>query len=113
MAGSWETDLPDDAAPATAEAQLPVALVTNADGAQARGLVLDLLDAGYRVVLTGRLLAALARHLSGLDDRVYAIAADMADPWQAQRMRELVVARFGRLDEIIAADTGAVAHAAA
>lgn len=112
MAGSQDTNFHDSARPETARRELPVALVTNADGSDGQGLVLDLLDAGYRVVLTGRHAAALTHYLHGLDDRVYAIAADLADPWQAQRMRELVIARFGRLDEIIAADTGEVAHAA-
>jgi NAD(P)-dependent dehydrogenase (short-subunit alcohol dehydrogenase family) len=91
-------------------ATLPVALLTNADSEHSSNLVLDLLDAGYRVVLTGRYATVLTRTLHGLDDRVYAIAADIEDPKQFQYLRERVVAHFGRLDEIIAADTGDVVH---
>lgn len=91
-------------------ATLPVALLTNADSERSSNLVLDLLDAGYRVVLTGRYATVLTHSLHGMDDRVYAIAADIADPTQFDLLRERVVAHFGRLDEIIAADTGNVVH---
>lgn len=92
----------------TRSAMLPVALITNADSENSSNLVLDLLDAGYCVVLTGRHAAPLARKMHGLDDRVYAIAADLDDPAQRERLRDRVIDRFGRLDEIIAADTGEV-----
>jgi NAD(P)-dependent dehydrogenase (short-subunit alcohol dehydrogenase family) len=112
MAGIQESHIGDVTRPAPTPSELPVALVTNPDGGHGHGLILDLLDAGYRVVLTGKQASALTRHLHGLDDRVYAVAANLDDPWQVERTRELVIARFGRLDEIIAADTGEVAHAA-
>lgn len=88
-------------------AGLPVALVTHADGEAGRRVTLDLLHAGYRVVVTGKRAGELTRSLHGHSrDRVWAIAADLGDPWQARQLSTRILERFGRLDHIIAADTG-------
>jgi NAD(P)-dependent dehydrogenase (short-subunit alcohol dehydrogenase family) len=81
----------------------PVALVIDTGG-DTPGLVHDLLDAGYRVVLTGPRAGKLTRALHEQSpQRVYAIAANMTDPWQSQQVRARVLARFGRIDEVISA----------
>lgn len=78
-----------------------VVIVTDAGTESGRHLVEELLDAGYRVALTGPHAAALTHSLHGRSaGSVMAVAADMTDPWQSERVRDSVVARFGRIDLI-------------
>ena len=91
-------------------AALPVALLINTDSERSSILVLDLLDAGYRVVVASRADPDRTDLLPAADDRVHLITADIDDPLRLAELPKQVVARLGRLDEIIVADTGKVVH---
>jgi NAD(P)-dependent dehydrogenase (short-subunit alcohol dehydrogenase family) len=76
-----------------------VALVTGAGSGIGRACALALLDAGYRVALAGRRLAALQETAAlGSTADTLAVATDVADPDSVAALFAQVEARFGRLD---------------
>ncbi|MGX5696638.1 SDR family oxidoreductase [Agromyces soli] len=74
-----------------------VALVTGAGSGVGRACARALLDAGWRVTLAGRRLDALEQTAAGRAGAL-AIAADVSDPAEIERLFAAHDARFGRLD---------------
>ncbi|MGB3481421.1 MAG: SDR family NAD(P)-dependent oxidoreductase [Mycobacterium sp.] len=84
-----------------------VVLVVDADTDQSYEYARALLDRGVRVVVTARTTGSLARILSNQSrNSVFAIAADLRDPWQRRRLCERVVAEFGQVTYVVDGHTG-------
>jgi NAD(P)-dependent dehydrogenase (short-subunit alcohol dehydrogenase family) len=78
-----------------------VALVTGAGKGIGKAVALALLEAGYRVVLTGRQsapLEALAQGAVSKGQQAIAAPCDVTDPAAVERLFGLIHQRFGRLD---------------
>ncbi|RDH79669.1 SDR family NAD(P)-dependent oxidoreductase [Mycolicibacterium moriokaense] len=85
----------------------PVVLITHADCDEGYRQAQQLLAAGHRVVVTAEHVSRLSRVLLGHEaGRVYAIAADLADPSQRSLLLARCEARFGRVTQIIDGRTG-------
>ena len=77
------------------------AIVTGAGSGIGRAVALALLDAGYRVALAGRHMAALDATValaSDMGERALTHATDVGDPQSVRAMFAAVRSRFGRLD---------------
>ena len=78
-----------------------VVIVTDGGTEAGRRAVDELLAAGCRVAVTGPHAAALTHSLHGRSaSKVMAVAADLSDPWQTERLRDSVLAHFGRIDVV-------------
>ncbi len=88
-----------------------VALVTGAGTGIGKAAARALLNAGFRVVLTGRSidkLTAAIKDIGGNDGNALAVACDVGDPDSVQRLFEATKQKFGRLDVLFNnAGTGA------
>lgn len=72
-----------------------VVLVTNAGSEAGSRVAHELLEQGYRVAVTDRNMINLVRLLHGYGaGRVFAVAADLTDPWQAEQLLVRVAERF-------------------
>lgn len=84
-----------------------VALVTGAGSGVGRAVVLKLSAKGWAVALVGRRLEPLTESISlagqAAAARLAAFSCDVGDPAAVQALRDAVLARFGRLDAVIAA----------
>jgi NADP-dependent 3-hydroxy acid dehydrogenase YdfG len=79
-----------------------VVLVLNAGTDTGSTIARELLNAGFRVAVTGRQASALTRILPGYSsDQVLAIAADTDDRSQLSRLISRVESRFGRIDAVV------------
>jgi NADP-dependent 3-hydroxy acid dehydrogenase YdfG len=89
-----------------------VALVVDAGTDAGYELARELLGAGYRVAVTSRHATELARVVHGYSSsRVLAMAADIGDPAQFQRLIRRIQDRFGRVDLILrAGDSSKTEH---
>jgi NAD(P)-dependent dehydrogenase (short-subunit alcohol dehydrogenase family) len=74
-----------------------VAVVTGAGSGVGRVVTLELLDAGYRVVLAGRRAEAL-RETAGADPAALVVPTDVADPGSVAALFAAVRDAFGRID---------------
>ena len=82
-----------------------VVLVVNAGSEAGSRVARRLLGQGYRVAVTDRNMINLVRILHGHGaSRVFAVAADLNDPWQVERLLVRVAERFGRIDSFVSAD---------
>lgn len=85
--------------------EVRVVLVINAGSEAGTRVARELLGQGYRVAVTDRNMINLVRILHGnAAGRVFAVAADLDDPWQAEQLLERVAERFGRIDSFVSAD---------
>lgn len=75
--------------------------ITGSSRGLGRALVLEVLEAGHRVVATARNPAALEDVVRQYPDRVKAVALDVTDPEQATRAVQQAVDRFGRIDVLV------------
>jgi NAD(P)-dependent dehydrogenase (short-subunit alcohol dehydrogenase family) len=93
----------------TADTTTTVVLVLDGDTDAGYRMARTLLADGCRVAVTGRHPDRVVRVMHGHSaDRVLAIAADVTDQRQWNRVTQLVRDRFGRIDTVIRAeDTGA------
>jgi short-subunit dehydrogenase involved in D-alanine esterification of teichoic acids len=93
----------------TADTTTTVVLVLDGDTDAGYRMACKLLADGCRVAVTGRHPARVVRVMHGYSaDRVLAIAADMTDQRQWNRVTQLVRDKFVRIDTVIRAeDTGA------
>lgn len=84
-----------------------VALVTGSGSGVGRAIVLKLAAEGWRVALTGRRTEPLAETIAlagaAAADRLTAFPGDVGDAVVVQRLRDAVLARFGRVDAVVAA----------
>jgi 3-oxoacyl-[acyl-carrier protein] reductase len=86
-------------------AQGPVVLITGAAGGLGTGLVRAFRDAGWRVAAGYHV-----RPLASEDDRVWPLALNVVKPGEPERVVEVVVTRWGRLDALVN-NAGVVADA--
>jgi NADP-dependent 3-hydroxy acid dehydrogenase YdfG len=93
----------------TADTATTVVLVLDGDTDAGYRMARKLLADGRRVAVTGRHPDGVVRVMHGYPaDRVLAIAADMTDQRQWNRVTEAVRDRFGRLDTVICAEDTAL-----
>jgi len=79
-----------------------VVLITGGGSGIGQGVARAFLDNDARVAVVGRRQAKLEETLAGYPaDRVLAIAADIADPQQAEGVVDTVVSHFGALDVFV------------
>ncbi|WP_234196697.1 SDR family NAD(P)-dependent oxidoreductase [Pseudacidovorax sp. NFM-22] len=81
-----------------------VALVTGAAGGLGRAIALAYAQHGARLVLSDREgdgLHEVAAQCASLGAAVHAVAADLAEPAQVQRLAEQAQAAFGRIDLLV------------
>ncbi len=81
-----------------------VAIITGGGTGIGRAVAAKLLSSGWALVLNGRraeVLQATAEALDPHGDRVAVVAADIAEPATGQRLVEMALARFGRLDLLV------------
>jgi len=86
-----------------------VAVIPGGGGAIGSALAIGLADAGAAVAVSGRTkdrVDEAAARVVGAGGRALAVTADAADPGEAQRTIDDVVAEFGRVDIIINAIGG-------
>jgi meso-butanediol dehydrogenase/(S,S)-butanediol dehydrogenase/diacetyl reductase len=77
-------------------------LVTGGGSGIGRAIARAFLDNGARVAVVGRRRDELDETLAGYEaDRVLALSADIAEPAEAVRVVDAVVARFGGLDVLV------------
>jgi NAD(P)-dependent dehydrogenase (short-subunit alcohol dehydrogenase family) len=89
----------------TADTTTTVVLVLDGDTDAGYRMARKLLADGCRVAVTGRHPDGVVRVMHGYSaDRVLAIAADMTEQGQWNRVTEAVRDRFGRLDTVIRAE---------
>jgi NAD(P)-dependent dehydrogenase (short-subunit alcohol dehydrogenase family) len=85
----------------------PVALVTGAGSGVGRAVVLKLAAEGWCVALVGRRTEPLSATIDlaspAVASRLAAFAGDVGDAGVVQRLRDAVLARFGRVDAVVAA----------
>jgi NAD(P)-dependent dehydrogenase (short-subunit alcohol dehydrogenase family) len=78
-----------------------VALVTGASAGIGKASAVALLEAGWRVVFTGRRLELMDKAIAAAGagpERAIAVASDVADPASVKALFAKTVAAFGRLD---------------
>ena len=82
---------------------MQVAVVTGASGGIGSGCAIKLAEMGMAVLVTGRNAAKLAEvaELIGDPDRVAVVAVDLADDDAPQRITELAVEKWGRIDFLV------------
>jgi NADP-dependent 3-hydroxy acid dehydrogenase YdfG len=86
----------------TTDTTTTVVLVLDGDTDAGYRMARKLLASGCRVAVTGRHPDAVVRVMHGYPaDQVFAIAADMTDQRQWDRVTEQVRDRFGRVDTVI------------
>jgi meso-butanediol dehydrogenase/(S,S)-butanediol dehydrogenase/diacetyl reductase len=78
-----------------------VALVTGGGSGIGQAVARAFLDNGAKVAVVGRRKEKLDATLAEAGDRGLAVQADVADPVQATRIVDDVVAHFGRLDVFV------------
>ncbi len=88
-----------------------IAVLTGGSGAIGSALARGLVEAGARVALLARNAARLDDVVSGLGENAMAAAADVLDAAQLERVRDDVLARWGRIDILINGAGGNVAGA--
>jgi NADP-dependent 3-hydroxy acid dehydrogenase YdfG len=89
----------------TADTTATVVLVLDGDTDAGYRMAREMLAEGCRVAVTGRHLDGVVRVMHGYSaERVLAIAADMTDLRQRNRVTQMVWDRFGRLDTVIRAE---------
>ena len=77
-----------------------VIVVTGAGSGIGRSIATGLLDAGHRVVLTGRTREALDQTAHG-NDHALVVPADVTSPQSVHNLFAVVAERFGRLDVLV------------
>jgi NADP-dependent 3-hydroxy acid dehydrogenase YdfG len=93
----------------TADTTTTVVLVLDGDTDAGYRMARKLLADGCRVAVTGRHPDRVVRVMHGHSaDRVLAIAADVTDHRQWNRVTQLVRDRFGRIDTVIRAEDTAL-----
>jgi NAD(P)-dependent dehydrogenase (short-subunit alcohol dehydrogenase family) len=78
-----------------------IALITGAGSGVGRACALALAKEGYEVIVTGRRQSALDETVTagqGLKGHIHAMAADITDPAQVEKLFHDVKKKFGRLD---------------
>jgi NAD(P)-dependent dehydrogenase (short-subunit alcohol dehydrogenase family) len=82
----------------------PVAIITGAGRGIGRATARELASLGYRLSLAARDLASLdetAALLAGNRDTCLAVATDVTDPVQVDRLVRRTLDRFGRIDAVV------------
>lgn len=84
----------------------PATLITGAGGGMGRSIAMRLAERGHRLALLGRThgkLDALARELRSLrpDVDLEVVVADLSDPGEVGTVMPRVIARFGRIDNLV------------
>jgi NADP-dependent 3-hydroxy acid dehydrogenase YdfG len=98
------TDIMITQLPADPLGQNAVVLVVDADTDDGYRIAREFLCAGCRVAATARCAADLVRIMHGYRaERVLAVAADMHDDKQRQRVMARVERHFGRIDAMLCA----------
>ena len=88
----------------TADTTTTVVLVLDGDTDAGYRMAHELLADGCKVAVTGRHPDGVVRVMHGYSaERVMAVAADMTDRRQWNRVTQLVRDRFGRLDSVVRA----------
>ena len=78
-----------------------IALITGATSGIGKNTAEAFIDAGYRVVVTGRRKELLDKIVADCDaDNALACAADVTDPEAVDKLYKLVEDKFGRLDVV-------------
>jgi NAD(P)-dependent dehydrogenase (short-subunit alcohol dehydrogenase family) len=95
----------NDSSP-TATSDAPVTLITGAGGGMGRSIAILLADRGHRLALLGRThgkLDAVARELRARHPQIdlEVLVADLSDPGEVGAVMPRVVARFGRIDNLV------------